>query len=137
MKGSSMQAAFISAIVMIPRDSSFDQFAERLNHATGMSFLEEVNGRYDELPAYEARVGEFDALLLGPEDDGDDEYRLELSCTTETPVEKLAGESSGFVRLFMRDKPLNSIGYLDLSQELAEALAILGIPNCRPITATD
>jgi hypothetical protein len=126
---------FMSAIVTIPRDHSFDQFAEKLSQITQARFTEESTGRYDELPAYEASAGELEFLLLGPE--SDDEYRLEFTCTTSTPMEILARQGGEFTRLFLHLKALNNRGYLDFSQELADALSALGIPGCRPLIPGD
>ncbi|MDQ0017779.1 hypothetical protein J2W23_006193 [Variovorax boronicumulans] len=137
MKADSTQSIFISAVVIIFRTATFDEFIKNIAQVTGLQFNEETSGRYDEIPAYEASTGEVNFLLLGPQDEEDEEYRLEVICNTNSPLNLLIDQSGEFVRSFIHEKPMNAQGFMDFSQELADALMALGIRCCRSITAED
>lgn len=132
----------LSAMIMIAASEGFEQFVHRLaNSMPGIAFTVEDSGRYEEIPAYEAKAGEMEFLLLGiPEEDIDheDEYRLEFSCTTQASIAELVQRPECiFAGQFIRDKPLNSRGFLDYSQELSDFLTSRGIEGCKPVIMGD
>lgn len=133
---------YLSAMMMIPASEEFSQFAEHLSRLMpGFVFKAEESGRYEEIPAFEALTGEMHFLLLGipvGDEDYNDEYRLEFSCATNLSLVELLGQSGeGFGELFLHDKPSNSRGFYDYSQELADLLISLGVEGCKPIILGD
>jgi len=126
----------LTANVWFPISESFDECAARLTRVIpGFIFEEENDGRYDEVPAFEAKSGTMQFVLFGvPFDEDGDEYELHFKCRTDLPLASLlAQDEGGFIRRFVHEKEVNERGFLDYSEELARLLVESGIPGCKPI----
>jgi hypothetical protein len=124
------------ARIDIPIHESLDACAARLNRLIpGFTFEEDVEGRYDEFPAFEAECGGMKFVLFGiPLDEEGAEYELKFKCRTDLPLPSLLDQDEGgFIRRFVHEKEVNERGFLDYSEELAQLLVECGIPGCKPI----
>jgi hypothetical protein len=128
---------FVVGRVTVPTADGFYEFADRLSQLIpGFTFEEDSSGYYEEIPACVAWRGDVQFILFGtPEDEvNDGEYVLRFECRTDLPLESLPSQDpSGFVQRFVGHRTVNEHGYMDCSQELAQYMADLGIPGCKPI----
>lgn len=127
---------YLLARVDIPATESLKIVADRLSQLMpGFELEEEVTGRYDEVPAFVAERDEIELVLLGvPEGESGSDYELKFRCETGLSIETLlAHDAGGFLRQFVSEKPVENGAFMDLSEELAQALVRHGIEGCKPI----
>jgi hypothetical protein len=123
------------ARVIVPTGESAEALAARLTLLMpGFVFEEDLDGRYDEVPAFIAESGGSSFVLFDtPEGEHADWYDLEFTCTTEMSIEELLdSDAGGFLRRFVTDKPPKDGIFLNFSEELSELLVRCGIPGCIP-----
>ena len=125
----------ILAVVEIPNVLPFDEMAGTLGAAIdGIIFEREETGRFDEVPAFIAKDVNSSAkfILFGiPEGEYSDAYTLELSAETDLPIQEFRKSTLTFLNSFLNEKGINCRGYLDYSDELANALRTKGIRASR------
>ena len=119
----------ILATVELPILMPLEDLALKLEEAIGdISFEREDTGRFEEVPAFVAEETNMAFVLWGvPEREHSDVYILEMSAETPLPIEEFRNSTLGFASPFLHNKEPNSRGYLDYSDELANALCSRGI----------
>lgn len=115
--------AEISAVI------SLVEMAAKLSSIIGgITFKQEVTGRFEEVPAFVADDGNsgMQLILFGiPEGETGDAYLLECSAETDLSIEEFSKNVNRFLSgiLVENGKEIDSRGYFDFSDELASALA--------------
>ena len=100
-----------------------------------LTFEEDIDGRFEEVPAFVATREGMEFILMGvPDGETGNEYVLEFVCDTDLPLDKfLDSDTDGFVRRFVGGKMVDERGFMDCSRDLAQLLIESGIPGCKPI----
>lgn len=128
----------ILATVDIANVESFDVTAKKLGIVIdGIDFEKEESGRFEEVPAFIAKdlnsSAEF--ILFGiPKGESGDAYTLELTAKTDLSIQDFKKSTITFLNSFLIEKNVNSRGYLDYSDEMADALIMKGIKASKSFT---
>jgi hypothetical protein len=130
-----MKKSFLATVEFVsPHKHS--ELAARLARAIGVALLFDESGKYDEVPAFFAKVGGLDLSLLGaPEGHPTHESVLAVRMRTELPFAKLHSSIPSFFREVLVDKGVNAKGFIDCSSELAQALVQRGFADCSPVSS--
>ncbi|XHO04457.1 hypothetical protein ACEQUB_01340 [Ralstonia syzygii] len=108
--------------------------ATRLGEVMGVVLLHDESGRYDEVPAFVGERAGLELSLLGaPEGHSTHESVLKVRMRTELSFETLYVSIPEFFRYVLVDKGPNARGYIDCSNELAQALGAKGFTDCSPV----
>lgn len=127
---------YLLARVTIPITEDMHTLVDHLTRLIPeITFEEDIDGRFEEVPAFVAKRGGMEFILMGvPDGETGDEYVLEFECDTELPPDKfLESATDEFVRRFVGEKMVDERGFMDCSRELAQLLIESGIPGCKPI----
>lgn len=127
---------YLLARVAIPIAEEMHTLVDRLTKLIpAFTFEKDIDGRFEEVPAFVAARGGMEFILMGvPDEEAGDEYVLEFECDTDLPLDKLLdSDMYGFVRRFVGGKMVDERGFMDCSRELAQLLIESGIPGCKPI----
>lgn len=127
------------ATVEFPCSLGLAELAGKLSDVIqGFRFVEEVSGRFDEVPAYIAEVDGLSFVLFGvPEGESEESYVLEFSAETSSDLVEFVRGVPAFISLFVADKGVNVRGYLDYSIELADVMRNSGGLECHPVQQFD
>ena len=124
------------AVVEIPNLVPFEEMANRLGMAIdGIKFEKEETGRFEEVSTFIGKDLNSSAkfTLFGiPEGEFGDAYTLEMSAETALSIHDFKKSTIKFMNSFIDEKIVNSRGYLDYSDELANALIMKGITAFKP-----
>ncbi len=125
----------ILAVVEIPNFLPLEKMADELEIAIdGIKFKKEDTGRFEEVPAFIAEDTNSSAkfVLFGiPEGEFGDAYTLEFSAETDMPMREFKKSTLKFLSSFLNERATNSRGFLDYSDDLADALNTKGIKTCK------
>ncbi|MFC5473537.1 hypothetical protein [Paraherbaspirillum soli] len=126
----------IHAAVEFPIDIPLEDLAIQLEGVLGgLSFEREETGRFEEVPAFVAQQSGMTFILFGlPANELGDAFVLELSAETPLALQEFQKTVSEFVGGILSDKEINSRGYFDYSDELANALRSVGMEGCKAIS---
>ena len=121
---------YIRATVTLPVDMLFEGSAIHLEKILkGFHFRD--TDRYDEVPAFVAQEADVTFTLFGiPEGETSDVYILKLSAETPLTLSEFKKTIPEFISKIFTDKEMNSRGYFDYSEELANALCSAGMKGC-------
>jgi hypothetical protein len=128
---------YILATVEIPNDTSVEVLADRLGAVIdGIFFKEDEIGHFEEVPAFIAEDQKSNArfILFGvPDGEFSNAYTLELSAETDLPIPDFRKSTLKFLNGILTEKDANSRGYIDYSDEMANALTKNGITAAKSI----
>ena len=121
----------IIAEVEVPGVIPLEEMAGKLGAIiNGVFFEREETGYFEEVPAFVAKDvnSGMSFILFGiPEGEICDAYTLECSVETDLPIQEFRKKTLGLINRILIDKEVNSRGYFDYSDELANALTRNGI----------
>jgi hypothetical protein len=124
------------AIVAIGKDHSLMDTAKILNSIfDGFTLIEDVTGRFEEVPAFVDRKSSIDIQLFGvPINEVSDHYVLEV-CSAEKIHPSISGIEIG--SSFVGNFPINIAplknGYVDISKYVINFISSRSILKCWPI----
>ncbi|QBE65064.1 hypothetical protein [Pseudoduganella lutea] len=125
----------ILAEVEISSAMPLDETAEKLGEVLGgIIFEREETGRFEEVPAFVAKDDKSGVtfVLFGiPDGEICDAYTLECSAETNLSIQGFKNMTSGLLNQIISEKEVNSRGYFDYSDELAQALTGKGIMSLK------
>ena len=126
---------YILGLVEIPNVLPLEELAGKLGMAIdGINFKKEMSGHFEEVPAFTAEDANSNAkfILFGiPEGEFGDAYTLEFSAETDAPIQEFKKSTIKFLNELLNEKRINSEGFFDYSDELANALRVKGIKTCK------